>query len=302
MHISPSGKRYIGITSQKPKDRWGKDGNGYMKKNSDGSYKQPVIARAILKYPDWNKWKHYIVLSGETEVYAQKAEQVLIKHYKCQDPHYGYNISPGGDVVVDSQHNFWSKITEEKYEHWYNAHIKSWNENKNNLKEYMKNKQSPLLGTNLSDDQKEILRKKAIERCSNPENHPMFGKHHSDASKIKMSESHHGKHIGSLNPMYGRNVYAEMSKEKLEEVKNKMSEARSGFNCKTTKPLYCPEFNEYFWSAKEVQNKYGINRGSISACLKGKLKHAGKHPITGEPLTWKHVTKEEYYNNTQKGE
>ena len=28
-HTSPSGKIYIGMTCQKPKDRWGKDGNGY---------------------------------------------------------------------------------------------------------------------------------------------------------------------------------------------------------------------------------------------------------------------------------
>lgn len=32
--------------------------------------------------------------------------------------------------------------------------------------------------------------------------------------------------------------------------------------------------------------KYGINAGSISSCLRGKLQSAGKHPVTGEKLTW----------------
>lgn len=28
-HVSPSGKVYVGITSQQPEDRWGSSGQGY---------------------------------------------------------------------------------------------------------------------------------------------------------------------------------------------------------------------------------------------------------------------------------
>lgn len=33
-------------------------------------------------------------------------------------------------------------------------------------------------------------------------------------------------------------------------------------------------------------NKYGISRSHVTSCANGHLKHAGKHPITGEPLSW----------------
>ena len=68
--------------------------------------------------------------------------------------------------------------------------------------------------------------------CSG-ENHPMFGKKHTEETKQKMSEAHKGKkhteetkqkmsdsHKGENSPMYG--------KKHSEEVKQKMSEAHKG--------------------------------------------------------------------------
>ena len=37
---------------------------------------------------------------------------------------------------------------------------------------------------------------------------------------------------------------------------------------------------------KEASNKYNINKTSIGYCICGKQKHAGKHPVTGKPLSW----------------
>ena len=48
MHTTPSGKRYIGITCQDPKIRWG---NGYNYK------KQPYFSNAINEF-GWNNIKH----------------------------------------------------------------------------------------------------------------------------------------------------------------------------------------------------------------------------------------------------
>lgn len=50
--------------------------------------------------------------------------------------------------------------------------------------------------------------------------------------------------------------------------------------------VYCPELNEEFITMKEASDKYGVNKTSIGYCLCGKQKHAGKHPVTGEQLTW----------------
>lgn len=51
-------------------------------------------------------------------------------------------------------------------------------------------------------------------------------------------------------------------------------------------PLYSPELNEFFNSAAEVEQKYHISATNIRACIKGKQKTAGKHPITKIPLHW----------------
>lgn len=75
-----------------------------------------------------------------------------------------------------------------------------------------------------------------------------------------------------------------------EETRKKMSDNHSDVsgknNPRATVPLYCPELNETFWGAKEAEDKYGINRHHIASCANGKLKHTGKHHITGEPLSW----------------
>ena len=69
------------------------------------------------------------------------------------------------------------------------------------------------------------------------------------------------------------------------------SQSTFGKNNPRATAVYSPELNESFWGAKEVEDKYGINRTSISSCINGKLKHAGKHPVTGEPLTWQKLEK-----------
>ena len=67
---------------------------------------------------------------------------------------------------------------------------------------------------------------------------------------------------------------------------NKLKQATSGNNNPRAFKVYCPELDEVFDCAKYATDKYGINRGSIGQCIKGKLKSAGCHPITGERLTW----------------
>lgn len=82
------------------------------------------------------------------------------------------------------------------------------------------------------------------------------------------------------------------SRENLsKETLLKYKQCTSGKNNPRAFAVYSPELNESFWGAKEVEDKYGINRGSISSCIKGKLKHAGKHPVTGQPLTWQKIEK-----------
>lgn len=82
-----NGKRYIGITSQKPEKRW-RNGKGYI--NNEHFY------RAICKY-GWHEFAHEILYTGLTLCEAEKTEKYLIEYYGCCDTKKGYNIERGGN-------------------------------------------------------------------------------------------------------------------------------------------------------------------------------------------------------------
>ena len=84
LHTFPNGKYYVGITSQKPEERW-KNGTGYTK--------QSHLFNAIKKY-GWNNIKHEILYTNLTEEEASLKEQELIKKYDSY--HNGYNKTLGG--------------------------------------------------------------------------------------------------------------------------------------------------------------------------------------------------------------
>lgn len=93
-HTSPSGKCYIGITCQKPEERWGYNGYNYIIKKKDGKQKHPYFANAILKY-GWDNIKHEILHSGLSKAEACHKEQEYIKIYKSGGK--SYNITDGGE-------------------------------------------------------------------------------------------------------------------------------------------------------------------------------------------------------------
>lgn len=87
-HTSPSGKVYIGITSQNPLKRW-QNGNHYNN--------QLKFYRAIIKY-GWGNIKHEILCEGLNKEEAEAMEIKLIAYYHSTDDKYGYNICEGGHV------------------------------------------------------------------------------------------------------------------------------------------------------------------------------------------------------------
>lgn len=93
MHIAPNGKKYIGITKQKPVKRW-LHGKGYQK--------QEYFFNAILKY-GWDNLKHQILIEGLTREQAEEKEKEYIKKYKTNIRKYGYNIENGGRLQKVSQ-------------------------------------------------------------------------------------------------------------------------------------------------------------------------------------------------------
>ena len=84
-HTSPSGKVYIGITTQTPEKRW-YNGKGYKR--------HTYFFNAILKY-GWDNIKHEVLFTGLDELTAKSLEIDLIRHYKGLG--ISYNITDGGD-------------------------------------------------------------------------------------------------------------------------------------------------------------------------------------------------------------
>lgn len=89
MHVNKkNGKRYIGITSTSPCQRW-KRGSGYSGQRRFYS---------AIKHYGWDGFEHLILEDGLTKKEAERKEEETIKKYKSNDPRYGYNIENGGVI------------------------------------------------------------------------------------------------------------------------------------------------------------------------------------------------------------
>ena len=87
VHINKvNGKRYYGITCQRPEQRW---------RNGDG-YKCGYFTNAINKY-GWDGFDHIIIASGLTEDEAKWLEVEMRAAHNTTNEKYGYNKTLGGD-------------------------------------------------------------------------------------------------------------------------------------------------------------------------------------------------------------
>lgn len=103
MHITPSNKRYIGITSKSLKERFGPNG---------ALYRNQIFGRAIKKY-GWSNIEHIMICDNLTKEEAKKLEIELIAKYDTTNPKHGYNKSIGGDIpAIFGQHH--SEKTKQK--------------------------------------------------------------------------------------------------------------------------------------------------------------------------------------------
>ena len=109
-----------------------------------------------------------------------------------------------------------------------------------------------------------------LSEATKGEKNGMYGKSHTEESRKAMSENH-ADVTGEKNPNYGREAWN-----------------RTKIVCLTTK--------EIFDSIEQAQEKYKCGDG-IGQCCKGKRKSCGKHPITGEKLTWAYL--KDYENMAQ---
>lgn len=138
-----------------------------------------------------------------------------------------------------------------------------------------------------TNETKNILSEKAKKRFENLENNPMFGKHHTEEARKKISEKATGrKHTdeakqkmskqraGEKNIMYG--------KTHTEEAREKIAKAHGH-------PVKCIETGIVYPSEIEAKRQTGVDNTMIHRYLHGKASYAGKLP-DGTKLHWEYAS------------
>ena len=160
-----NGKVYIGITSQKPEQRW---------RNGEGYKSSPHFYSAIQKY-GWDNFEHNILFVELTKEQACLKEQELIKEFNSTNREYGYNSTSGGDIfvmneetkqkisqaLIGNQNNLGHSCSEEKKKKISEAQKgrEFTEEHKQKLSEAAKNRHVPC-----SEEKKQILKEKSHKK------------------------------------------------------------------------------------------------------------------------------------------
>ena len=115
------------------------------------------------------------------------------------------------------------------------------------------------------------------------ENNPFYNKNHTEETRQKMKDNHYDC-SGENNPMYGKHL--------SEETKRKIGEANkgkyAGKNNPKAKSIICITTNRVFFTVKEAASHYNIDESGIVKCCKGKRKSCGKLP-NDIKLVWRYV-------------
>ena len=235
-HITPSGKVYIGITKQKPEQRW-QNGNGY--KNNKHFY------RAILKY-GWENIKHEIICQAPlSSAQAGAVEKSFIALYDSTNPDKGYNNSTGGEYGFSGMHHSAEarrKIRESLNRTYLDPELRR------KIGELHKGVNNPNFGKHLSVETRQKMSEALKGRIA--WNKGQKGvQHYSSETRLKMSESHKGTNHSA-------------------ETRKKIGESNA-------KAIICVETGILYSSITEASKSIGVTIGAISCVLRGKSKTSG---------------------------
>lgn len=184
VHINKTnGKRYYGITSMKPKDRW-RNGKGYPENEH--------FTSAINEY-GWDGFDHIIVARNLTGDEAKWLEIEMIRKFDTTNRANGYNKTKGGESWNGFRH---SKESKEKISKALKGRVFS-KEHKKRISEANKGRcPSEETKRKISESNKGKQAGKnhpmyGVHRYG--KDNPMYGKHHVDSTKQKISEANRGK-------------------------------------------------------------------------------------------------------------
>ena len=305
IHTTPSGKKYVGMTSNHVSKRW-RGGSGY--KYNEHFY------RAIKKY-GWDYIVHDVILDGLTKEEACFLEIKLIAKYDTTDSKCGYNNSSGGEcgsvgctrsdahkLAVSNAHKG-KELSDAHKLAISNCHkgVPLDEEHKRKIGDAQLGEKNHRYGKHFTEAQR-IQRSDALSG----ENNPFYGKKHTDETRKRISESNKGKKwtdemkasyphtvctserkkilskrmSGKGNPMYGKkgkdapcygrtgDKHPMFGTHRTEEFKRNRS-----------KPVYQLNMDgvviaEYY-GMEEASKKTGASVGGIGKVCNGRLKTAG---------------------------
>lgn len=209
-----NGKKYVG-QSKDIKDRWRRHISELKKCKHDNSYLQ----ENWIVYGE-SAFKFYVLEECSPELLDEK-EKYYIDYLDSMSYGNGFNLTTGGKKG-------------------------------NTMTEEIKQKMSKSITESYTDELREIRRQDTLEYWSNPENKKRI--------------------LGENNVMYG--------KHHSEETKRKMSEAKKGKAAwvKYTSPVYCKELQTVFANASEASKETSVSRdGIIKACKGERYTSGGYH-------------------------
>lgn len=247
-----NGKKYIGL-SRNIEQRW----NEHRSKLRRGKHINIYLQRAWNKYGE-DAFRFYIVEICDANILSEREEYYIAKE-RTLSHEFGYNLTNGGENAATTNKMVIAYKTDKIYQSVHDAATDC-----------------------------DVVDITMIAWCK---------KHHNfmyldEWNSLSEVEQDYWRNF-DWNAVDHARLSAAHSRENLsEDTLYKLRAATGGKHNPRAFSIYCPELNEEFWGAKEAHDKYGICVSSISQCISGKLGHAGKHPITGEPLTWVKSLKE----------
>lgn len=202
-HISPNGKRYVGITSTNPEKRW-RNGRGY--ENNFHFY------RAIQKY-GWDAFDHVILHSDLSREDAIRTEIDLIEAWNLTDRRYGYNLRDGGDGSFSEESR--KKMSLSRIGNKNSAGITLSSETRKKISESLKSYYSEHPGTFTGRRHSEAVVQALKNRSYSNETRERMSKNHADVSGAKNPSARKVVQLSEDGEIIARYSYAKEASDKL---------------------------------------------------------------------------------------
>ena len=232
-----NGKKYIGITCQKPEQRF-RNGNGYKS--------SPHFNAAINKY-GWDSFEHEILYDNLDVDEAKEREIELIEKYQTRDQRFGYNITPGGEGYSGEDNP------------WFGKHHTE--ETKIKFSEMRKGKPK-------SEEHKRKISMAEKGRVFSEETKRKMRENHYDNSGI--NSPRYGKKLSQ------EQIDLLVATSKTPEAIAKMKAHKvwySGGENPNAKAVRCIETNKIYPTIREAAKDTGSNEGKISDVCHGRRNH-----------------------------